>query len=127
MMHIHTAAYVLPISSEPIIGGAIVIDGDVIADVGEIETLRRKHPDAPVTDPGQAAILPGFVHCHSHLEITAMRGALDDVEHDFTEWLLKLNSLREKMSPNEIEAAAISGATEGARAGVTCFGDIGRM
>ena len=77
-------------------------------------------------DLGQAAILPGFVNCHSHLEITAMRGALDDVEHEFRAWLLRLNDLRSKMSEAEIEAAAIAGTEEGAAAGVTCFGDIGR-
>src|SRR5690606_34594247 len=72
-------------------------------------------------------ILPGFVNCHSHLEITAMRGALDSVEHDFRTWLLKLNALRAAMSDGEIEEAAYHGALEGAAAGVTCFGDIGRQ
>ena len=55
-----------------------------------------------------------------------MRGALDDVEHDFRAWLLKLNDIRSGLTPADIESAAVIGATEGARAGVTCFGDIGR-
>ena len=76
---------------------------------------------------GAAAILPGFVNCHSHLELTALRGALDDVEHDFRSWLLKLNALRAEMSDENIAEAAYHGALEGAAAGVTCFGDIGRF
>ena len=46
----------------------------------------------------------------SHLELTAMRGALDDVEHDFKSWLLKINGLRAAMSDDDIVAAAIGGA-----------------
>lgn len=126
-MQIHAAEYVLPISSDPIRGGAVAIDGDRIVGVGTRDEIVRRFPAAEVTDQGNAAILPGFVNCHSHLEITSMRGALDDVEHDFSAWLLKLNGLRAEMSDEDIIAAAVAGATEGAQAGVTCFGDIGRM
>lgn len=125
-MKILTAEYVLPISSEPIVHGAVAIDGDRIAGVGMLDEIKQKFGAVEINDFGKAAILPGFVNCHSHLEITSMRGALDDVEHDFRAWLLKLNEIRKELSPADIEAAAILGATEGARAGVTCFGDIGR-
>ena len=125
-MKIIAAEYVLPVASEPIAGGAIALEGDRIAAVGKQDEVARIFPKAVVEDLGKAAILPGFVNCHSHLEITSMRGALDDVEHDFRAWLLKLNDIRCELSNEDIEAAAVIGATEGARAGVTCFGDIGR-
>ncbi len=125
-MKILTAEYVLPISTGPIAAGAVAIDGDRIAAVGELEAVTSLFPAAPVSDFGKAAILPGFVNCHSHLEVTSMRGALDDVEHDFQSWLLKLNEIRSGLSHSDIESAALAGATEGAMAGVTCFGDIGR-
>jgi cytosine/adenosine deaminase-related metal-dependent hydrolase len=126
-MQIHRADYVLPISSERIADGAVAIDAGTIAAVGTGDEIIAQYPAADITHHGNAAILPGFVNCHSHLEITGMRNQLDDVEHDFSTWLLKLNELRAKMSPDEIEAAALAGAHEGAAAGVTCFGDIGRM
>lgn len=126
-MQIHAAEYVLPISSDPVRNGAVAIDGERIVGVGTRDEIERQFPGADVTDHGNAGILPGFVNCHSHLEITSMRGALDDVEHDFAAWLLKLNGLRAELSDKDIIAAAVAGATEGARAGVTCFGDIGRM
>lgn len=125
-MKILTADYVLPIASEPIRDGAVVIEGSTIIDVGPGVAMLERFPEAEVNAFGEAAILPGFVNCHSHLEVTAMRGALDDVEHDFRSWLLKLNDLRAAMSDDAIEEAAFRGAREGARAGVTCFGDIGR-
>ena len=125
-MKILAADHVLPISSEPIVDGAVAIDGARIVAVGTEAEVRSQFPGSGIHDFGIAAILPGFVNCHSHLEITSMRGALDAVEHDFKSWLLKLNELRSALSEEDIDAAAVLGATEGAQAGVTCFGDIGR-
>ena len=126
-MRIISADFVLPIVMEPIERGGVAIDADRIAAVGTIGGLVEKYPDAAVEDFGRAAIVPGFVNCHSHLEITAMRGLLDDVEHDFGSWLLRLNDTRQnKLADADIEVAAVAGAAEGAFAGVTCFGDIGR-
>src|SRR4051794_20440345 len=127
LMRILAADHVLPITSEPIRNGAVLIENDVITAVGFRADLIVAHADAEVTDFGEAAILPGFINCHSHLELTSMRGALDDVEHDFSAWLLRLNGLRSAMSDDDIKTAAVAGAREGAAAGVTCFADIGRM
>lgn len=125
-MKILAAEHVLPISRAPIENGAVAIDGDRIAAVGTVDEIRALYTDAELRDFGSAVILPGFVNCHSHLEITSMRGALDAVEHDFKSWLLRLNEIRSGLSNEDIDAAATLGADEGARAGVTCFGDIGR-
>lgn len=126
-MRIIAADHVLPISSAPIRNAAVAIDGGTIAAVGSRQQIQENYPNAEIEDFGPAAILPGFVNCHSHLELTAMRGALDAVENDFRTWLLKLNSLRAEMTNDDIVAAAVEGAREGAAAGVTCFGDIGRF
>lgn len=125
-MKILNADHILPITAEPIAGGAVAIEGENIVAVGLGNEICERYANAEVIDFGKAAILPGFVNCHSHLEITGMRGRLDTVEHDFRAWLLKLNELRSAMSDEEIEAAAYIGAVEGREAGVTCFGDIGR-
>ncbi len=126
-MRILAADHVLPITSDPIENGAVAIEGDLIVEVGPRDEIIAAYPDSEVTHLGEAAILPGFVNCHSHLEITSMRGALDDVEHDFSAWLLRLNELRSELSDEDIAAAAVHGAREGAAAGVTCFADIGRF
>lgn len=126
-MRIIAADHVLPISSGPIRNGAVAIEGATIAAVGTRDEILQRYPNVEVEDFGESAILPGFVNCHSHLEITAMRGALDDVEHDFRSWLLKLTKLRSEMTDEDILTSALAGAREGAAAGVTCFGDIGRF
>ena len=83
-MKILSAEYILPILSEPVRNGAVVIDGERIAAIGTREDVFERFPFSEREDLGNAVILPGFVNCHSHLEITAMRGFLDSVEDDFT-------------------------------------------
>lgn len=127
-MKILSARYVLPICNEPIENGAIAIGKDKIIAVGTQKELSEKFPEIKQENFSEAVIMPGFVNCHSHLEITAMRGFLDDVEEDFYSWLIKLTKTRaEKLIEKDIGMSAMLGALEGARAGVTCFGDIGRM
>lgn len=127
-MKIISARYVLPISSELIENGAVAFEKDKITAVGAKSELTEKFPEAKHENYGEAAIMPGFVNAHSHLEITAMRGFLDCEEHDFYSWLIKLTKTRaEILTDADIENAAIFGALEGARGGVTCFADIGRF
>ena len=52
--------------------GAVLIDGDTIAAVGEADDLRRAHPDVPVTDYGDALITAGFVDAHMHYPQTGI-------------------------------------------------------
>src|SRR5687768_14170781 len=127
MPRLLAAKYILPISSPPIDNGALVIEGDRILKVGTRSGIVNEFPTAQIEDFGKAAILPGFVNCHSHLELTTLRGALDDVEHDFKSWLLKATAMRAEFSDEDLIRSAIDGAREGAAAGVTCFGDIGRF
>lgn len=127
-MKILSARYVLPICAEPIENGAVAVEKDKIVGVGALSEIVEKYPEAARESFGEAAILPGFVNAHSHLEITAMRGFLEPQEHDFSAWLLKLTKTRaEVLTDEDVKTAAIFGALEGTRAGVTCFADIGRF
>ncbi len=126
-MKILCADYVLPVSADLIEDGAVVIDETKIIAVGSHTKIVAEYPEIVVEKFHEAVIMPGLVNCHSHLEITAMRGFLDDVEADFYSWLMKLTSVRgEKLTEEDIKTAALFGALEGVRSGVTCFGDIGR-
>jgi cytosine/adenosine deaminase-related metal-dependent hydrolase len=127
-MKILTADYVVPVSSAIIENGAVAFEKDKIVAVGTRAHLAERFPEARTENLGEAVILPGFVNAHSHLEITAMRGFLDRFDDDFTSWLLTLTKIRgEVLTPEDVQNAAILGAIEGAHAGVTCFGDIGRI
>ncbi|NNE86865.1 MAG: guanine deaminase [Silicimonas sp.] len=52
--------------------GAVLITDGKIAAVGSADDVRRAHPDVPVTDHGDALILPGFVDAHVHYPQTAI-------------------------------------------------------
>ncbi|HUF04249.1 MAG TPA: amidohydrolase family protein [Aridibacter sp.] len=126
-MKLLTADHVLPVSSPPIENGGVLVSDGRIEAVGPASLLREQHPHVPVDHFAGSAILPGFVNCHSHLELTALRGLLDDLDHDFAAWLIRLTKLRaEALSDEDIADSALAGALEGRKAGVTCFGDIGR-
>ncbi len=127
-MKILSAEYVLPITAAPIENGAVAFEDDKIAAVGNLKEIIEKFPDAAIENFGAATILPGFVNAHAHLEITAMRGFVDEFDDDFTSWLLTLNRVRgEILTDDDVQTAAIHGAVEGVHAGVTTFGDIGRF
>jgi guanine deaminase len=52
--------------------GGVLIVGDRIAELGHGAALRATHPDAEVTDYGDALISAGFVDAHMHYPQTAM-------------------------------------------------------
>jgi 5-methylthioadenosine/S-adenosylhomocysteine deaminase len=124
MTRLYCARWVLPGAAETIETGALAVAGETIAAVGPRAELAAQFPDAEVCDYGEAALLPGLVNCHTHLELTVMRGFLEDVEHDFFAWLGKLTAARnERLSVEDLRVSALWGAVEAARAGVTCVGD----
>jgi len=123
MTSIFAARWVLPIISPRIENGAIAFDGSTITGIGPKAELISRFPDSRVEDFGEAAILPGLINTHSHLELTVMRGFLEREENDFFAWLSKLTAARLAMTAEDLVVSATCGAIEAARAGVTCLGD----
>src|SRR5947209_7651923 len=123
MTAIYSACWVLPIISPAIKDGAVAVDKSKIIAIGPRQQVISRFPDASLADFGPAAILPGLVNAHSHLELTVMRGFLEREEPDFPAWLRKLTVARMALAPEDLLVSALCGATEALRAGVTCVGD----
>ncbi len=118
-VRVYSARWVLPIVSQPIPQGAVAVEGDRIIWVGP----AGEAPEGRRIDLGNAALMPGLVNTHAHLELTAMRGFLEDVP--FREWIVRLTRSRASaMSPERRVAAARVGLAEGLLAGVTTFADV---
>ena len=112
------ARWVLPISSPPIANGTVAEHGGRIAYVGE----RRGAPDGTDVDLGDVALLPGLVNAHTHLELTVMRGFLEDL--DFRSWIFRLTrARREALAPEALIDSARVGIAEGLLAGITTYAD----
>lgn len=116
-----TAKWVLPISSSPIEDGAVRIDGDRIAEVGPRDEVRAG-PGEEVIDFGKAAILPGFVDLHTHLEYSVFRGLLDDLP--YTPWKLQVMKRSGVLGSEDWAASARLGALEAIQSGITCIADM---
>jgi cytosine/adenosine deaminase-related metal-dependent hydrolase len=124
MTSIYSAQWIVPVSSPPFAEGGIAVNDGRIVAVGTREALGQQYPQAEVRDFGPAAIIPGLVNSHSHLELTAMRGFLETEENDFFAWLKKLTVARlERMTADDLNVSAQWGLCEAARAGVTCVAD----
>jgi len=117
-----TAKYVLPIATPHIEDGAVLVRGDRIVEIGDAEALKAANPDEPVRDFGLAALMPGFVDLHTHLEFASMRGLVDDLP--YAQWKLQLMEKEGVMSEQDWEDSALLGALEALRSGITTIADI---
>jgi len=114
--------WIVPVSSPPIDNGAIAVEGSQILEVGSLETIRRNHPKHTLKRFPRAALLPGLVNVHTHLELTALRGYLEGL--DFWQWIRMLTRAKyEILNDDDILASALLGAIEAVRAGVTTVAD----
>jgi cytosine/adenosine deaminase-related metal-dependent hydrolase len=110
------ARWVLPIT-EPAIE-----NGSVSAEHGRITYVGARRDAGHSVDLGDAILLPGLVNAHCHLELTAMRGFLEDL--DFRRWILRLTSAkRAAMTLESLLDSARAGLEEGMASGITTYAD----
>jgi cytosine/adenosine deaminase-related metal-dependent hydrolase len=112
------ARWVLPISAAPIEHGTVVVSEGRIAYVGP----RDQAPPGADRHLGEALLMPGLVNVHTHLELTVMRGFLEDLA--FHEWIVRLNRVKRALLDRErlLDSARL-GVQEGLRAGITTYAD----
>ncbi|QQS45865.1 MAG: amidohydrolase family protein [Acidobacteriota bacterium] len=119
---IYAANWVLPVTAPPVPRGAVAIDRGLILDVGSRDELVRRYPRSELVDLGPSVLLPGLINVHSHLELTAFRGRLEEAH--FQTWIRQLIQLKsERLRPDDLLAAARLGCCEAIRAGITTTAD----
>jgi aminodeoxyfutalosine deaminase len=117
---LYRAAWLLPIVRPPI------RDGWLVARAGRIVAVGGRGDPIPAgeaepVDLGRAALLPGLVNAHTHLELSALRGQVPPAAR-MSDWV---RTLLLRRSVERDEAASVRGALAEARAsGTVLVGDI---
>ncbi len=119
---LYTSAWVLPMSTAPIEDGAVLVEGERIVWVGPAVMAPVTAESARIVPLGAAALLPGLVNAHTHLELTSLRGFLEGL--DFRSWLRTLTIVRrDLLSEADLLDAARLGLVEALRHGITTVAD----
>jgi cytosine/adenosine deaminase-related metal-dependent hydrolase len=108
---------VLPVSGPPLPGGVVTVRGDRIL---AVEPHGARRPDQ---DFGDAAIIPGLVNAHTHLDLSGFRERIPHAG-TFPDWLAAVVAHRRALTPEQAEADVRAGLTETLRHGTTLLGDI---
>ncbi|HTX54064.1 MAG TPA: amidohydrolase family protein [Candidatus Baltobacteraceae bacterium] len=120
-MRLLIAGWVFPISQPPIPDGAIAIEAGAIVAVGARTELRRRFPQAQRTEFPDAALLPGLINCHTHLELPV------DPDHGpepFVPWVVRLIARRRGADPDTATQTADAGVQALLRSGTTTVADV---
>jgi cytosine/adenosine deaminase-related metal-dependent hydrolase len=115
LTEILSADWVLPVEGPPIRDGAVAFEDRRITALGpaaEIGSGKRYE---------EAAIIPGFVNAHSHLEYAVYAGFGDGL--DFGPWILLHIERKAKLDLEHAEAIARLGAAQCLASGITAVGD----
>lgn len=112
------ARWILPIHSPPIENARVVVANGLIAGI-------ESGSSPSDIDYGDAAILPGLVNAHTHLELGRFRGGVPYCG-DFTDWLRAVVALQTADGADDLMEEGINaGLAESLAAGVTTIVDNG--
>ena len=118
MIHALKARYVFPVSETPIAGGVIAFDEEQILSVG-----HESDAAGEAVDLGNAAIIPGMVNAHTHLEFSHLNKPVGRPGISLGEWIATLTTAL-RCNENRQADAARQGIAESSAAGVTALGEI---
>lgn len=116
------AQYILPITAEPFQRGAVLVRDGLIRDIGPADLLKVRYPEEEVHDFGMAAIMPGMIDLHTHMENSVFRGIVHDVP--YTTWVRSIMEKSAKMDVADWYDSATLGCLEALSSGITCVADI---
>jgi cytosine/adenosine deaminase-related metal-dependent hydrolase len=98
---------------------AIKVDDGAIAEIGDWESLRARHPDATVIGSDRFAVLPGLINAHHHSSAVSVlqQGIPDQL---LEPWLLSLSLCR----PVDQRLTTLLSAGRLLRSGITTVVDV---
>jgi cytosine/adenosine deaminase-related metal-dependent hydrolase len=118
------AAWVVPIEGEPIRDGWVTVDRGRIVALGR----RAVNDSTPGVELGDAAVMPGLVNAHTHLELSYLRDQVAPAS-SFTMWARQIIAERRKRMQQSgrdpmVTAAIDAAIDESVRCGTAVVGEI---
>ncbi len=128
---LHRAPLVVPVGGAVIEDGVVLTCGDTIVEVGAFQHLKRE--TSIVLDYEGAALVPGLINCHSHLELSFLQELGQDngfFDHgDITAWIYALVHKRAELSGNPEQDMGLAriALEKMYNSGVVVAADIGNL
>ena len=132
MGRLFRARWVLPMTGPPLRNGWVACDHGVVVGAGETPADTAGFE---VIDAGEAAILPGLVNAHTHLELSWMRSQVPP-DASMPAWAARLMALRRSVSAeppepiveavHELRAAGFSTAISAEPYSASCWDSAAR-
>jgi cytosine/adenosine deaminase-related metal-dependent hydrolase len=121
------AKWLAPMVGPLIPDGAVVAQAGRIVAIGHVEEIGRKYPDAIEHSYANAAILPGLINAHVHLELSDLsRPAQPETLADWLGDVVKQSPPPGEAGEQRVAQAIETGVQQCLRFGVTSIGDIGQ-
>lgn len=111
------ARFVATMDGPPIEDGAVVVEGESIADVGPFSAVGRGG-SGEIVDLGEQVILPGLINAHCHLDYTCLRGRIPP-QKSFTGWVRAINAAKAQLTRDDYINSINAGFVESRRFGTT--------
>ena len=123
-MQLFAASHVFPVSSPPIRDGAVAVEGSSIVAVGpRAELLERVGDGVEPCELGRAALLPGLVNAHCHVELSWMAEDPPPAG-DYLGWVRGIIARRADEQQLQATGAARQAIDFMVRRGTVAVGDI---
>ncbi|MBN2578868.1 MAG: amidohydrolase family protein [Pirellulales bacterium] len=124
------ARYVFPVASPPLENGVVTISrGRIVAVESHRGPLWAPHSgrgEGDYIDYGDAAILPGLVNAHTHLEFSDLTAPIGAPGIGLAKWIRRLIDAKINRPANS-KQCVIQGLDESLRQGVTTIGEIAQQ
>ncbi len=111
------ARWVFPVEGEPIPDGLVEIQS------GRLTRVGPREGDLVDLDLGNAAILPGLVNAHTHLELDPIPWS-DSAPEPQTQWLRRVIASRRERPPEAAQATIAANIARSLASGTTTIADI---
>ncbi|MCF6159313.1 MAG: hypothetical protein E3K32_12275 [wastewater metagenome] len=122
-MIIIKAKYLIPDAEGCIENGAVAVDGTKIRHVGTFHEIKKRIYCDNVIDLGNAAILPGLINIHTHLDLTNLHNRIKPTGN-FTHWVFQIVGARVRWKDDDYVSSLEKGIRLCIQSGITTVADI---